>query len=699
MVFEHRHWQLPHLLALLGSCVLATTLPLFVDLFWPSFLEPVELWTVDQRFRLRPPLTVLDETPQRRSGSLVVIDYDDQAAREYSVGRWPWDRRVHAHVIDMLSSAGTRMVLVDLLFDHPTTDPLEDQALVDATRRAGMVFYPVVLNPDLPHENGESSPTVAAQHLLNPEVLGPTEFPAAGKLRLPLRGLVETARSLGHIQLTTDPGGVLRRIPLLYSSQDGFVPALALSALLYHLEVDPTSMQVVHGQAIHIPTRSGQGIAIPIDAHGRSWINYAGLWGTRFLHYPYSWILGLVQTAEGRAKVLSLFKDKIVVLSNLTTGVGDRVATPFERDSPASELHLHLINMLTTQQFLRDARPLEFALCLFLPIVLLTAATFAGGPVVIIPTFAILLFAYLGSIQIVFNTAGIILPAMPAILGLVLALILLLVARFVIVDRERLKFLSVLGACLPPQTIRVIQGNPELVPGLLAGRTRELTVLFADIKQFSGFCKRASPLDIQRVLREYLSAMTAILGNHGGTLDKYMGDGIMAFFGDAERDVDGKEQEEERAERHAANAVSAGLAMQKKMAELNAEWMREGQEPHLIRIGINTGEVTVGNLGTEYLWDYTVIGPEVNKAQRLEHAAEPGGLLLAERTYTLARKHGVLPHELSAQAITLKGIGTESSLYAVSPAIVAQLIKTLSLPDTKVIPSRPARTHAPQDNG
>jgi len=178
-----------------------------------------------------------------------------------------------------------------------------------------------------------------------------------------------------------------------------------------------------------------------------------------------------------------------------------------------------------------------------------------------------------------------------------------------------------------------------------------------------------------------------------------VGDGIMAFFGDAERDVDGEQQEEEHAERHGANAVRAGLAMQKKMGELNANWMSEGQEPHLIRIGINTGELTVGNLGTEYLWDYTVIGPEVNKAQRLEHAAEPGGLLLAERTYTLARKHGVLPHKLSARTITLKGIGREPHLYAVSPAIVAKLIKTPSLPATKVIPSRRARTHTSQDNG
>src|SRR5437899_10971713 len=95
-----------------------------------------------------------------------------------------------------------------------------------------------------------------------------------------------------------------------------------------------------------------------------------------------------------------------------------------------------------------------------------------------------------------------------------------------------------------------------------------------------------------------------------------------------------------------SSAVRAGLAMQKKMTELNLRWLSQGQEPHLIRVGINTGFVTVGNLGTEYLWDYTVIGPEVNKAQRLESTAEAGSLLLARRTIALARDPGVLPDDL-----------------------------------------------------
>lgn len=211
-----------------------------------------------------------------------------------------------------------------------------------------------------------------------------------------------------------------------------------------------------------------------------------------------------------------------------------------------------------------------------------------------------------------------------------------------------------------------------------------MTILFADIRGFSGFCQKADPLEIQRVLREYLTAMTEIVRAYGGTLDKYMGDGILAFFGDAEPEGGGDEVEEQRIERQAANAVRAGLAMQKKMTELNAKWGSQGREAHLIRIGINTGPVTVGNLGTEYLWDYTVVGAEVNKAQRLESAAQPGGLLLARRTYALALRQGVLPDGLPAKAATLKGVGEEGDLYPVAPELVAGISVSTPSPVTKM---------------
>lgn len=671
--FVPGEWKWSYIATIFACSIIAITLPLLLNFMQPALLEPVALWTVDLRFQHRPPLHVSDDPTQNQSDTEVAFDYDDRAANAYGLGRWPWDRRIHAQVLDLLSKSGARAVLVDLLFDHAAANPAEDKALVVATQKAGMVFYPIALRPAAEGESGKLVPFPSPRHLLQAEVKGFGEVPAVADITLPLPDLVKSARGLGHTQRTTDRDGVLRRVPLLYAFKGGFLPSLALAAALRQVDVDPASVRIDRGQTIRFKPRKGEEVVIPIDEQGRTWINYAGHWGVRFHHYPYSWILDQLKSAQGQASFPDRFKGKIVVLSNLTTGSGSRVAIPLEGDFPSGEIQMHLLNMLLRQQFLREATGFESALCLGLPVLLLTGAALTGGPWVVPVGFVAILGSYLFALQQVFNKAGVILPVVNPILALSIAPILLLVARYRFVDREREQFQSVLGGFLPPQTIKAIRENPQTIPRLLAGRTRELTIFFADVKGFTSYCKRADPLQIQRILRDYLTAMTIILRGYGGTLDKYMGDGIMAFFGDAEPEGGGEEAEERRVERNAANAVRAGLAMQKKMTELNLRWLSQGQEPHLIRVGINTGFVTVGNLGTEYLWDYTVIGPEVNKAQRLESAAEAGALLLARRTYALSRNQGVLPDDLPPCTFALKGIGEETDLYAVPAELVAQL--------------------------
>lgn len=687
----HRDLKAAHVAMLLACSAVAFALPLLLNLAWPTLLEPLEHWAVDLRFRFRPPIAVSSDPSKEKSDNLVSIDYDDRAAREYGFGRWPWDRHVHAKVFEFLRKAGTRVIMVDLLFDHPARDPAEDKALVDATRRAGIVIYPAVFNRVAEHESTEAFRVAAPQHLIHALVEGKGEIPGVGDLRLPLPALTQAAAGLGHILRIPDRGGVLRRFLPVYATNGGFVPAMSLVAAFRNLDVDPASVFIERGQAVRFKSRLVGEVVIPIDAQGRIWINFAGPWGTRFIHYPFSWILDQMKSAEGKAHLLNRFKDKSVVLSNLTTGTGDRVATPMDQDFPTSEVHLHLLNMLLTQQFLRDATDGEASLCLVIPILILTAAALVGGSGVIIPTYAVVLGTYLVVLQSWFNRRGVFLPAAQPILALTTGLVLLLTTRLFMVSRDRERFLLALGACLPPQTIQLIKDSPGKIPDLLTGRARELTVYFADIQGFSAFCKRADPQLIQRVLRDLMTAMTVILRANGGTLNKYMGDGIMAFFGDAEPEGGGEAEEEERVERHAANAVRAGIKMQRKMAELNARWISQGQETHLVRIGINTGVVTVGNLGTEFLWDYTVIGPEVNKAQRLESAAEPGGLLLSRRTYALARKRGVLPDGLPSQALALKGIGEETDLYVVPPAMVAQLCQQQPVPVMSETGDRPLR--------
>lgn len=348
MFLPHRVRHPSHVFILLGCSVIALALPFLLDLSWPGFLEPVELWTVDWRFQLRPALPVSQDHSQTRSDTLVAIDYDDRAAREYGLGRWPWAQRVHAQVIDWLKEAGARTVVVDLLAEYPARDPGEDDAQVNATRCAGNVIYPIVFRPVHEREGSAVFSAAAPRYLLQAQVEGTGEIPGASDSILPLPALVEAARGLGHMLRTPHSDGVLHRMPLLYAVKGEFMPSLALAAAFRHMDVDPTSLRIERGTSVRLKPRMGEEVVVRIDAHGRAWINYAGSWGQRFLHYPYSWLLRQLRLPKGEAQLPAWFKDKSVVVLNLTTGSGDQGATPFERDFPFGEVHLHLLNMLLT---------------------------------------------------------------------------------------------------------------------------------------------------------------------------------------------------------------------------------------------------------------------------------------------------------------------------------------------------------------
>ena len=669
--FRHRVRQPVHMLTLLGCGALSLLIPLCLQWAWPTLLEPIELWSLDQRFRLRPSLAVAPDATIEKSPNLVAIDYDDQAARKYGLGRWPWDRRVHAQVLDWLREGEARSVMIDLVFEFPSRDSDEDRSLIQATQQADNVILPVVL-----HKNGEQGHTLttdlsASPYIISVNIKGQGKLPEVQEVLSPFPPLDQAAAYLGHIQRTTDPDGVLRRVPLLYSFRGKVIPAFSLAAAFKHLNIDPSTLQVTLGDSLQFHSPELGRIVIPIDNQGRAWINFSGPWGTRFFHFPYSWLKDNLGGDDSRAKLKKWFKDHSVVIGNLTTGSSDQGAIPFERNFPFSEMHLHLLNMIFTKQFLRDATPTETAAAFILPIVILSASAFVAGPIVILTIGFLLLVIYILILQLTFTYSGMLLPAVTPVATLILGLILLLTARYFLVDRERWRFLSILGSCLPPKTVQVISETPSQIPDLLKGRRRELSILFADVKGFSTWSTEVHPTEVQTVLKEYLHAMTLIIRHHGGTLDKYMGDGIMAFFGDAEPDDGGPEEEEKRVQRQVGNAVRASVAMQRKMVELNRSWQNRNMRLHQIRIGINTGVVMIGNLGTEYVWDYTVIGSDVNMAQRLESAAAPGGVLLSPHTAELAIKEGTLPSDLPRKEATLKGIGLHKGLCAITPDLIA----------------------------
>ncbi len=258
-----------HLYAIILSAAISAGAVWSLMNLFPSVFEFLELKTVDLRFRNRGPI------PTEKS--LVIIDYDDEAASEKKLGRWPWDRRVHARVLDWLREWRARTVVLDLLFSFPSRDPKEDEALVIASSRSGNVIYPFAFRLAGKRLFRAELPKEAKRFLLQPDVEGTGGIPGAKGLVLPLSDLMKTAAGLGHVLRTSDPDGVLRRLPLVFAVKEGFVPALALTAAFHSLGVDPNSIVIQRGKGIRFKPTDKPEVLIPMDSQGRVWINYAGV--------------------------------------------------------------------------------------------------------------------------------------------------------------------------------------------------------------------------------------------------------------------------------------------------------------------------------------------------------------------------------------------------------------------------------------
>jgi adenylate cyclase len=223
-----------------------------------------------------------------------------------------------------------------------------------------------------------------------------------------------------------------------------------------------------------------------------------------------------------------------------------------------------------------------------------------------------------------------------------------LVYRFINEEREKEATRRSFESYLPPSVVKRQLAHPE---SIFEVQKKELTIMFTDIKSFTTYSSTMAPDQIQNFLAEYFDAMVQIVFKYEGTVDKYIGDGLMVFFGAPEPQTD-----------HAVRCANAAIEMQKKCRELKEKWVREGLFPIMIRIGINTGEVVVGNMGTRKKLAYTVLGSDVNLANRLESNAPVEGIMISRRTYELIKDEiPTLPHE----PVLVKGLDTPIEVYTI----------------------------------
>ena len=638
------NWK-SHLYALLLGLGL-TALALLLYLGQPRFLELVELKAGDALFWAR------GERPLS-SGQVVLVAVGERSlARE---GRWPWPRQKLAQLVDDLAGLEAKAIGLDMGFFEP--DQRLEQDAVLAVARAAQEGRPLSLeevvnryHPDhllaqalarhrdkvvlgyYFHMGEEDLAHVDQAELkrrlrqLQKFALPPTRYASPAALeRAPLLAkapesnqpiLAGAAAAAGFFNIIPDPDGVVRSIPLVMQCGDRFYPSLSLATLsrYWGVPLAPARMEDFGLEEI----RLGR-LRVPVDERGLLRINFRG--GRDSIP-----VVEATDVLRGQAARESL-SGKAVLVAVTATGVFDMRSTPFASLEPGGDVQAQVLDNLLSGDFLARpgwARVFDLAAILALGLV----ATLCCGLLPLVGGWLLTLGAGAGYVALCYQLflRGRPLSLVVPLLGLVACGLGLTVYRNLTEVRDKRRIRQAFQQYLNPSVIERVLKDPA---GLkLGGEKKVLTVLASDIRGFTSISENLPPERLAQLLNLYMDQMTGEVLAQDGMLDKYIGDAVMAVYGAPAPQPD-----------HAARACRTALGMLKRAESINGHWQEAGLPPLRIGIGINTGAMVVGNMGSQRRFDYTVIGDNVNTAFRVEGQCKVYGVdaIVCQSTRDLCR--------------------------------------------------------------
>jgi len=565
-------------------------------------------------------------------------------------------REAFADIINVLNDSNASAFL-DFLFRHEKS---HDDDFVSAIEWAGnTVIAALAVNneifsqPNAPYnELTDEERLVFERHVWRINVIKEGKIPEARSFLLPLPSITEAAAQIALINVEPDNDGIFRRVPLLYKWEDGFLPALSLAAGALYWGIPPETIKLKAGEYLALPLSEEEEIRIPIDEYGNVLVPYTENWVDQKNRIPFYKIAHAKYDDELFDEVFSDLNGKVALLAEISTSQKDFGPTPFERLYPLSGVHAEILSGIldfSVDRAFIGNNTLIFKIFVFL--ILIVASFFIINLKKDIFFHLGFLFMFAGFLFLIIYrwTIDAIIPwfAIP-FLFLFFMWINVFLCRLFIRFRRQLLLQNALSRYFPHALAqRIIKENKtDLKPSY-----KELTILFSDISGFTKWSSDKSPEDVHNFLNEYLESMAEILFAHGGTVDKFMGDGILAFFGDPFEQP-----------KHTEQCVKAAIAMQKKVREMADKWKPIVGIDLFVRVGINTGKVIVGNLGTKTRIEYTVIGAAVNLAQRMESNAPVGGILVTKDVKEKVKDAFNFPER---KDITVKGYAETIEAYVV----------------------------------
>ena len=569
---------------------------------------------------------------------IVIVDIDEASLAAH--GRWPWPRETLAALLERLSAPGAAAVVgVDVVFAEPDRDPAQDEALA-----AALHGRPVVLGYYFTSDRGGLSSGVLPAPLMQADAL-----PGLGQrvtswsgFGANLERLQREAAGAGFFNPIVDADGVVRALPLLAEYRGQLYESFAVAVLRRYL--GNANLKLAGGSlalqgrkaSVSIPMSSGLSALVPFAATQGELAAVAGgpvpdgatpATASRFRY------VSATEVLNGRVDP-ALLRERIVLLGTSAPGLTDLRATPVREAFPGVEIHATMIAGALDAGANAIKRRSEASVAV---------AAIATGLVGMGLAFGLPMVGALGAVivsvvaagglwlvgAIAWSNFGMAVPV-AAGLALVAAIAALnLAAGYFVEGRARRAVAGVFGEYVSPALVERMMRDPRRY-GSVGSENRELTLLFVDIRGFTRIAETMQPDDLREYINAFLTAMTEVVHRYGGTVDKYIGDAVMAFWGAPLEDP-----------QHADHAVAAALAMLEEVQRLNLDFERRGLPLMRVGVGINTGVVRVGDMGSRLRRAYTAIGDAVNLASRFEGLTKQfdAPIIVGEATMMQARGH------------------------------------------------------------
>ncbi len=598
------------------------------------FLKRVELMTYDMRLDMTMPKSVFP--------GIVIVDIDEKSlAME---GRWPWRRDKMAKLVDQLfdryqvAAAGFDIVFAEpdqntglevlqsldqgelsgVAKFHDALKRIAPKLDFDRTFADSMKGRAVVLGYYFSTEPGQSRTSGA----LPPPVFPTGSFPDLNTVFLKGRGyggnldILQSAASGGHFDPLPDVDGISRRVPMLIEYHGAYYDSLSLELARVVMGNAPiTPIVKKSGGYSALEGLEVGGMNIPLDRNACSFVPYRGERGS-FRYFSATDVL------HGRVSPADL-SGKIVLVGTTAPGLMDLRASPVGKVYPGVEIHANLLAGILEQNIMQNPEYSEAAELVTLLVCGTILTIFLPK---MSPLKSLLFTLFISSMVLAGNLyawkKGFVLPIASPFLLISSIFVVEILYSYFFESRAKRQMSGLFGQYVPPELVDEMSENPGMFS--MKSENRQMTVLFADIRNFTKMSEGLDPEQLSSLINDYLTPMTTIIHSNHGTIDKYIGDAIMAFWGAPMQDPG-----------HAENAVKAAIGMHRELARINVQFREKGWPELKIGVGINTGMMSVGNMGSQFRKAYTVMGDSVNLASRLEGLTKLYGVGILASEYTV----------------------------------------------------------------